>query len=76
MKFPTRVDGIPCQCHVLAFSPPYPAGTFLSEEECTFDYEILDRKGYKAPWLERKLTDQDKDRFLQEYQDLLRQYEQ
>lgn len=23
------------------------------------DYEILDRKGYKAPWLEKKITDKD-----------------
>jgi hypothetical protein len=30
--------------------------------------EILDRKGYKAPWLARKLTEADKERLEEEAQ--------
>lgn len=46
--FDTRVDGIPCKCQV-DFAPPSQAQ--IDE----FDFRLLDRKGYLAPWLERKL---------------------
>ena len=26
------------------------------------EFDVLDRKGYKAPWLKRKLTDSDRER--------------
>ena len=52
-----RLDGIPCQAEVDTWpaepqtwwEPGCPAGWEL--------YRVLDRKGYHAPWLERKLQD-------------------
>lgn len=74
MIFDTQVNGIPCQCRVLDYSPRIPMrvygpgmGDADPPEGETFDYAILDRKGYKAPWLEKYITDEDSDRLLEEY---------
>ena len=74
MQFDTKIAGIPCQCKVLDYSPYVPMSITGSgmgdcdppEYEC-FEYEILDRKGYKASWLENKLTAYDKERLLEEF---------
>ena len=47
--FTTRVAGIPCQCKVDMQTVP------AITDAQNFQFELLDRKGYKAPWLERKL---------------------
>ena len=44
---PTTVAGIPCQIGV----------TDIDKDSC--DWEIVDRKGYHATWLESKLTMKD-----------------
>jgi len=59
----TRVAGIPCIVGVTYFesvrgSYSYHAASDMDYHgytECEF--EVLDRRGRKAPWLERKLTD-------------------
>jgi len=59
----TRVAGIPCIVGVTYFesvrgSYSYHAASdmdYYGYTECEF--EVLDRRGRKAPWLERKLTD-------------------
>ena len=59
----TRVAGIPCIVGVTYFesvrgSYNYHAASdwdYHGYTECEF--EVLDRRGRKAPWLERKLTD-------------------
>jgi len=59
----TRVAGIPCLVGVTYFecvrgSYSYHAASDMDYHgytECEF--EVLDRRGRKAPWLERKLTD-------------------
>jgi len=56
MTYSTTIDtfvaGIPCQVGVIAFSFDYDeAGTFI---EC--EYDVLDRRGRKAPWLARKVN--------------------
>jgi hypothetical protein len=59
----TRVAGIPCLVGVTYFesvrgSYDYHAASDMDYHgytECEF--EVLDRRGRKAPWLERKLTD-------------------
>ena len=59
----TRVAGIPCIVGVTYFdsvrgSYSYHAASdwdYHGYTECEF--EVLDRRGRKAPWLERKLTD-------------------
>jgi hypothetical protein len=58
----SRVAGIPCIIGVTSFenvmgSHRYSAASdmdYYGYTECEF--EVLDRKGYKAAWLERKLT--------------------
>ena len=74
MIFHTRVGGIPCQCLVYSY---YPAvlmritGTGFGDadppEDEVFEFRLLDRKGYPADWLERKLTNNDADRIKKEY---------
>jgi len=59
----SRVAGIPCIIGVTHFesvrgSYSYHAASdwdYHGYTECEFD--VLDRRGRKAPWLERKLTD-------------------
>ena len=62
----TRVAGIPCIVAV----EEYFEGSYNYNAASDHDYygyseaewEVLDRKGYKAAWLERKLTSRDHDR--------------
>ena len=75
MIFDTKIAGIPCQCKVLAFAPykhMQITGSGFGDAEPPeypeFDFELLDRKGYPAPWLEAKLTSNDSDRLLEESQ--------
>lgn len=74
MVFDTRVDGIPCQCLVYDYQPSIPmrvTGTGFGDadppEEEVFEFRILDRLGYPAPWLERKLTATDAARIKKEF---------
>lgn len=72
--FTTKVSGIPCQCRVYHYAPGVPMlvygpgnGDALPPESEEFDYVLLDRKGYRAEWLEKKLTPQDDIRLMNEY---------
>lgn len=77
MEIETTVDGIPCICNVLTYAParPWKQHTFRGAgpgdcdppEDEDFEYEILDRKGYSAPWLERKVDHNDVSRFIKEF---------
>lgn len=73
MEFNTRIAGIPCICHVTYYTPEIPAYTSGLHEDSypaeggDFEFEILDRNGRKAEWLERKLTDEDEERLYQEF---------
>ena len=75
MTFTTTVAGIPCRCRVTFYSPGAPMRTHrlgirrlpIPTEPEEFEFDILDRSGYPAAWLERKLTDDDYDRLLSEY---------
>lgn len=56
-----RIDGIPCIIAVYNYEPYVPAYTSGLPENCypaeggCGDYDILDRRGYRAAWLERKV---------------------
>ena len=72
--FHTRVHGIPCLCDVTFYSPGAPMritgwgfGDAEPPETGEFEYQILDRRGRHAPWLEAKLVEADDDRLLEEY---------
>lgn len=64
-EFDTTVCGIPCIVRVLSWEPYTPAKVHGPPEHCypaeggEGDWEILDRKGRPAPWLEKKMTDRD-----------------
>ncbi len=64
-EFETTVCGIPCIIRVLSWDEYRPAYLGGAPENCypaeggDGDWELLDRKGQPAPWLERKMTGQD-----------------
>jgi hypothetical protein len=68
----STVAGIPCIIGVTEYesvkgSYSYNAASdmdYYGYTEC--DWEVLDRKGYKAAWLERKLTSKDSERINNE----------
>lgn len=72
-RIPTRVHGIPCQIFVQT-TPYRPAYLWGPPENCTpaeggdTEWVLLDRKGYPAPWLERKLDFNDYSRIEREIQ--------
>ncbi|MDD5152024.1 MAG: hypothetical protein PHC28_16345 [Flavobacterium sp.] len=72
MEFESRVCGIPCIIKVNTFH--IQKGSFDYNETNDWDYygyediefEVLDRKGYRAKWLERKMKERDIDKVQQE----------
>lgn len=74
MKFPTYISGIPCQCVVTYATPVIPMRVYGPgfadadpPEGGDFDFYIVDRKGYRAKWLEHKITSKDVDRLYEEF---------
>lgn len=76
----TRVAGIPCIVNVTRYSPEIPGRAFGPPEDCSpdepeeFEWELLDRKGYRAKWLEAKLTPQEETRIEEGLSKYLRNY--
>lgn len=70
--FESTIAGIPCQIEIENFQPIIPAKLSGPPEDCypeeggEVEYSVLDRRGYPAPWLERKLTRADEQRIEQE----------
>ena len=65
--FESHVQGIPCKVRVTYATPYVPASWNSPEESGEFEFELLDRKGYRAKWLEAKVTEADVDRLEKEY---------
>ncbi|RLG18745.1 hypothetical protein DRN75_00840 [Nanoarchaeota archaeon] len=64
----SRIAGIPCQIEITEYKvcPAEPdVGIFYPYEE--IEYLVRDRKGYLAPWLERKITDEDIEQQIIDY---------
>ena len=65
MNIQTRVAGIPATVRVLSYRPGYPGYFYGPPELCEPSYpaemelEICDRRGRPAPWLLKKMTDQE-----------------
>ena len=64
MIFQTKVNGIPCQCRVNHYEAAVPMKVYgpgmadaSPAEEEEFDYDILDRRGRRATWLDKYVTD-------------------
>ena len=73
VMFATRISGIPCQVEVRCTAPPEPMRSWgVAMEDASpaepgeYEIEVFDRKGYKAPWLANKLSDDDFDRLIEE----------
>ena len=76
MEIETRVAGIPCIARVTHYFRQAPLGPMAdSDWDCygytNCEFDILDRRGRPAPWLERKATDDDRQRIEQEITDQL-----
>jgi len=61
MQFHSRVAGIPCIIDVISIDLIKGDGFWAVSDEDSRDrfsaeFEVLDRRGRRAPWLERKLT--------------------
>ncbi len=71
-EFETRVCGIPCIVRVLSWDYYIPAKVSGPPEHCypseggEGEWEILDRRGRPAPWLERKMTDRQRNELEEE----------
>lgn len=72
MEFHTRVQGIPCICRVLGYTKP---DHYVSSHQIDppqpeeFEFEILDRHGRPAQWLERKITSDDESELLSQFKE-------
>ena len=80
MEFTTTVGGIPCICRVTDYQEGKPwsqdkHGELSPPEDEVFEFDILDRKRYPAAWLEKKLTDKDRERIFEEFQEAVIEYE-
>ena len=62
--FESVIAGIPCRIHVTSDGGCIAGRDWGAPEDCFEDecedpeYDVLDRKGYPAPWLEKKITDE------------------
>ena len=71
-EFESTVCGIPCIIRVTCWEPYRPAYISGPPEHCYpaeggyGDWEVLDRRGRPAVWLERKLTDRERNRINEE----------
>ena len=64
-EFESSVCGIPCRVRVTAWEPYCPPVLRADPDDSAEEegghgiWEILDRNGRPAPWLERKITEQE-----------------
>lgn len=69
--FETRVQGIPCIAEVLYYKPAryYLSGPpeYCYDEGAEFEFRLRDRRGRLAPWLVRKMTEDDYFAIQEEY---------
>lgn len=71
--FETKIHGIPCQIDVTNFLVVEGSHSYNADSDwdyygyTEFEFEVYDRKGYPAAWLERKLTPTDRERIQEEY---------
>lgn len=64
----TAIAGIPCQVRVTHYEP-YDPGTWDEPPSGgEIEFEVFDRRGYPAAWLERKVTEDDEVRIFKEYE--------
>ena len=68
-----KVFGIPAQAEITRYIPGLPGkysghpDTWHPPEGEELEYQLFDRKGYRARWLERKIAGTDEERELRNY---------
>ena len=65
----THIQGIPCGIVITSYFRQKPLGPRAdSDVDCygytDAEYTVLDREGYPAPWLDRKIKEEDNERIL------------
>lgn len=74
---PTKIAGIPCQIRITHFYRKHGEYSFNSNSDADYygytecDFNVLDRKGYDAPWLHKKMTIVDEQRIADEIEEFL-----
>lgn len=83
MEFYTKVCGIPCTVKVTTYHKAVPMriwGSGMGDcdppEPEEFEFQLFDRKGYRAAWLEAKLTDAVEHQIYEDFQQYLEQLNQ
>lgn len=66
MLFTTRICGIPCQVRINDFSAGDHNASSSDDFRGGFDYDVLDSRGRKANWLERKMSWDDEQDLIHE----------
>lgn len=74
MQINSQIQGIPCLIEVTTFNvvKPWKGSPFTCPSSDDYygytevEFNVLDRKGYKATWLECKMTDKDIARIKEE----------
>lgn len=64
----TTIAGIPCQVAITHYEPYDPGNWHEPPSGGEIEFEVYDRKGYRAAWLERKVTEDDEVRIFKEYE--------
>jgi hypothetical protein len=73
----SRVAGIPCIIRVTYFESVRGSYSYNAPSDMDYygytesEWEVLDRRGRPAAWLERKLTDADRSRIDQEIEEAM-----
>ena len=70
--FESQVAGIPCKVRVTYYTPYVPASYNSPAEGGDFNFQILDKKGYRAKWLEAKVMEADVEHLENEYEEYLK----
>ena len=65
----THIAGIPCQIKITSYFRQKPLGPRAASDidargYTDAEYTVLDREGYPALWLDRKIKDEDNERIL------------
>lgn len=72
----TTISGIPCIVKVLHYSRQEGSFSYNAPSDVDYygytdmEYEICDSRGRPAPWLEKKLTDKERNRLEEEINEL------
>jgi hypothetical protein len=66
MVFTTRICGIPCQVRINNFSAADHNASSSADFYGGFEFDVLDARGRRADWLERKMTWDDEQQLMHE----------